>query len=193
MVHGPASSSKGMPHWLASVRLCWLVGTPLKRRPFLTSSPTASMKKRVVDPVPRPITPASGRSWSAASAARFFAASSLMWETLTSSRLAGGAVMRGARRDHHALDGALAHEARFAFARVHLALVLVTAVRSIWIHVVANARAASFDRSFHDALGRRDDRVALACGDAARAACGANLGQEQRFVRVDVADTGDHA
>ena len=64
-----------MPSSVACLRLASDVGTPVYFLPALTASPTASMKKRVVEPVPRPITPESGSSASAARAAARFASS----------------------------------------------------------------------------------------------------------------------
>ena len=63
------------------------------------------------------------------------------------SALAVRTVMRTACRQHDPLDGCLADVTRLALACVHSPLVLVGAVAAVWLHVVADARAARLDRA----------------------------------------------
>src|SRR5687767_7682588 len=101
--------------------------------------------------------------------------------------------MRRALSDHDANDRTLAAAARFAAAPVHPAFVLVASVAAVGTYEIVDRRTADVDGAQEHAPGFAHERGALRESDASRGARRADLGAKQRFVGVDVPDSGDHA
>src|SRR5271165_1479006 len=105
---------------------------------------------------------------------------------LSFSLLTVRTIMTAATCDDNPFDGCAAHQAGFALARIDPMLQLEESLAPFGINIVADRRAAQFDRLAQHLL---DGRVELAqlcarqrCGATARADCRA----EERLVSINV-------
>ncbi len=94
-------------------------------------------------------------------------------------------------RDDHPLDGRAAGAARFSRSMIHprYAEVIATAAADGDVRTVG--RAAHFDCLPEDGFDRREQRLPLGRGQRARPPQRMQLGQIQRFIHVDIAESGD--
>ena len=110
---------------------------------------------------------------------------------MTSSLLAFGAVVAAAAGDYDAFDWGFADQAGFAFASVDAVLKLEKAFFAVGVDVVGDGGASESDGFFQDFFYCGEEFGELIARDGGGAAAGAYSGAEERFVRVDVADTAE--
>ena len=100
--------------------------------------------------------------------------------------------MRRATAEHNTFDGGLAIAARFAGAIVDAVQLLVCALHSVSIHIVAQCAAAmaecAAERQFDGTIQSADLIIAqFICWNER-----VELREEKGFVGVDIADAGEH-
>src|SRR5262249_2220505 len=95
--------------------------------------------------------------------------------------------MATASRNHNALYGCLADQARLAFAAIDPVLRLEETFLTISIHVIGDRRAPEGDRFLKHFLDRSIKSSKLFPRKTGRWPSWPDSGPEQRFIRVDVA------
>ena len=97
--------------------------------------------------------------------------------------------MAAAPDDDNTFDGSVADEARFPGAPVNPVLKLKEALFAVSVDVVGNRRTAQRDCFLENFLDGAMQAFQLCARNGAGPATGTKAGTEQRFIRVDVADT----
>jgi hypothetical protein len=109
-----------------------------------------------------------------------------------SSFLALGTVVGTTLSHHTPYDRRSTALARLSFSSVDVSLILVRTVLAVRRHIVADTGPTGFNGALQDLANCIREPLGFSPGDSRRTTTGADAGQKEGFIRIDVSDTGHH-